>query len=159
MTTPLAMSAKLALAGWNATQHDDTRAKNWNMKIAVFRAPTGQAHTVHPAAIKIWATYGGLTVEQEGGGEEFALPSFTVDPMEAIHTTGFCTAFAARLGHAVTPIGSLDNGAAFLMADATGRVFHVDHTGEYFLGEDFNAALNTLTSGGPRPRVLQDGTW
>jgi SUKH-3 immunity protein of toxin-antitoxin system len=159
--TALTFVAKLALsgAGWQPGSRDDERARRLHLALATHRSPDGFAHTVHPSAVEAWARYGALRVEQEGAGEDIALRSFSFDPLEAIHTAYGCAAFGERVGHAMTPLGSVRDGEAFLLIDDTGRVFSRDHTGDWFLGSDIDAAINTLAAGSAFVRVREDGTW
>ncbi|MGH3669286.1 MAG: SUKH-3 domain-containing protein [Pseudonocardiaceae bacterium] len=46
-----------------------------------------------------------------------------------------------------------------LAIDEAGRVFALDHVGEWYLGESIDAALITLITGSQPPRLDDDGTW
>jgi hypothetical protein len=48
---------------------------------------------------------------------------------------------------------------AVLAIDERGRVFALDHTGEWFLGESIETALTTLLLGRLPARVRADGGW
>ncbi|MGC0419335.1 SUKH-3 domain-containing protein [Embleya sp. AB8] len=150
---------RLAAAGWQLGSRDDERARRLRLAVATHRSPGGLAHTAHPAAVEAWARYASLRVEQDGAGAELALRTFAFDPMEAIHTVQGCAAFGAHVGHRMAPLGILGAGEAFLLIDNTGRVFSRDHTGDWFVGIDIDAAINTLTSGTAFVRVREDGTW
>ena len=61
--------------------------------------------------------------------------------------------------HRLTPIGDEGDGTGLLAIDGDGRVFLLDHAGDWFLGDTIEDALTTLVLGLQPPRVRRDGTW
>ena len=53
----------------------------------------------------------------------------------------------APLGAEVAPGRDPDDAAGLLVLDAEGRVYCLDHTGDWFLGQDVDAAFATLLTG------------
>ncbi len=51
------------------------------------------------------------------------------------------------LGTEVCPLGLETDNQALLAIDAEGRVYALDHTGDWYLGPDIDQALATLISG------------
>jgi hypothetical protein len=47
----------------------------------------------------------------------------------------------------VCPLGEESDSRALLAIDAEGRVYTLDHTGDWYLGPDIDTALTTLLSG------------
>ncbi|MGC5412545.1 SUKH-3 domain-containing protein, partial [Streptomyces sp. DT225] len=45
------------------------------------------------------------------------------------------------------PLGEEGDGQAVLAIDLTGRVYSIDHTGDWYLGQDIDTALATLVTG------------
>ncbi|MYW03740.1 SUKH-3 domain-containing protein [Streptomyces sp. SID3343] len=159
--TPLNAEAQLRLAavGWQIGSRDDERAQRLHLAIAAYRSPGGLVHTVHPAAVEAWARYASLRIGQEGAGVELALCTFSFDPLDAIHTAHGCAVFSAQMNRPMAPLGTLDDGEAVVLIDSAGRVFSRDHTGDWLLGIDVDAAVNTLTSGTAFIRVKENGTY
>jgi hypothetical protein len=83
---------------------------------------------------------------------------FSVDPVHAAYTADTLADFGAVLGVRLFPIGA-GHPDAILAVDDHGRVFALDQAGEWFLGDDIDAALTTLLLGLAPPRVRDDGTW
>jgi hypothetical protein len=151
-------------AGWRPGRRNDVQARAWGLRLASHASPGGRQHTVFPAALDAFARYGGLTVEPDGaadpqGPEEVARSGFTLDPLRALHTVETLTALAARIGAALAPLGEEAGGVGILAIDEQGRVFVLDHAGEWFLGASIDEALGTLVLGRRPARVREDGTW
>ena len=156
---PRAVAATLIDAGWDPANPDEERARDWGLRLATHLSDTGRRHAFFPAALSLLAEFGGISVTQDGGGEDVALNGFTVDPMLALHSADVLAAFGERIGARVAPIGAEDGMVSFLAVDEQGRVFVLDHGGEWYLGESADAALTTLILGRRPERVRADGTW
>ena len=78
--------------------------------------------------------------------------------MHAAHTADTLADFGAALGVRLFPIGS-ERQDSILAVDEQGRIFALDQAGEWFLGDDIDAALTTLLLGRSPARVRDDGTW
>jgi len=156
---PRAVAATLIDAGWDPANPDEDRARDWGLKLATHLSDGGRRHAFFPAALALLAEFGGVSVEQEGAGEDVALTGFTVDPMLGLYTVDVLAAFGERIGAGLTPIGAEAGAASFLAVDERGRVFVLDHAGEWYLGESADAALTTLILGRRPERVRADGSW
>ena len=62
-------------------------------------------------------------------------------------------AFAGVVGARLFPLGEEDHGASVLAIDEQGRVFALDHAGEWYLGSDIERALTVLVLGLGRVEV------
>jgi hypothetical protein len=79
--------------------------------------------------------------------------------MRALHTVHTLAAFGAALGVKVTPLGIEGDGTGLLAIDEEARVFVLDPTAEWYLGDTVGRALENLVSGRAPARVRLDGTW
>jgi hypothetical protein len=59
----------------------------------------------------------------------------------------------------LSPLGEEGGGTGILAVDAQGRVFVLDHTGDWFLGADLDEAITGLVLGRQPHRVNRDGGW
>jgi hypothetical protein len=154
-----AVEAALVAAGWSPNTRDDARAARWALAVAARAGADGLRHTVVPPAVEVFAVYGGLTVPPGGNGEQVASSGFRIDPSGVTATTATLTAFGAALHTTLTPIGAEGDDTGILAIDEAGRVFVIDHVGEWFLGDSVEAAFATLVLGRLPARVAPDGTW
>jgi hypothetical protein len=134
-------------------------ARRWALALASYAAPDGRHHEVVPAAMDAFARYGGVSGQPDGPGEQVAPSGFLIDPMRALHTVATLAAFSEALGVKLTPLGVEDDGSGLLVIDEEGRVFVLDPTAEWFLGETVGRALENLVAGRAPARVQQDGAW
>ena len=91
-------------------------------------------------------------------GEQVWISRFDIRPHTIAHTADTLADFGAVLGVRLFPIGT-EQQDSILAVDERGRVFALDQAGEWFLGDDIDAALTTLLLGlrprpGPRRRHL-----
>jgi hypothetical protein len=149
----------LTAAGWRPGRHEDATAQQWRLLLASRRSRAGGAHAVVDAAVSAFAEFGGLRVELDGAGSDVARTTFTLDPMRAVDTVDTLAGLAAVLEVPLTPLGVEGDGGGILAIDDRGRVFVVDHTGEWFLGATVDEALTTLIQGLQPPKLRDDGTW
>jgi hypothetical protein len=162
---PGPVAAALMEAGWHAGRTDEARARAWGLRLGSDPSLRGRAHAFFPAALAALARFGGVRVEPVGEGEDVAPSGFALDPLLALHTVETLAALATRIGAPLTPLGvelgggSPENAVAVLAIDERGRVFTLDHTGEWFLGESIEAALSTLVLGRLPARIRADGGW
>lgn len=148
----------LSDAGWAAGRSED-RARAWALALAAHAAPDGRQHTVVDTALHAFAEFGGLAVRQDGAGEQIARSSFVLDPMRGLHTVAALTELGALVGVRMTPIGEEGGGTGVLAIDERGRVFLLDHTADWHLGDSLDEALCTLVRGRMPARIRDDGTW
>jgi hypothetical protein len=112
----------------------------------------------HEAGAAFLREFGGLRVEQQGAGVELARNSVRFDPLAARDALKSLAVFGAAIGAAVTPVGIVENGS-FVVIDDRSRLFLIDHTGEWHLGDCPAGALTVLLDGKLPARVSEDGTW
>jgi hypothetical protein len=147
--------------GWPATggSAGTDLARRWALALASYAAPDGRHHEVVPAAMDAFARYGGVRGQPDGPGEHVAPSGFLIDPMQALYTVSTLTAFGEALGVKLTPLGVEGDGSGLLVIDEESRVFVLDPTAEWFLGDSVGRALETLVAGRAPARVQQDGRW
>ena len=119
----------------------------------------GSRHVPFPAAEVALAEFGGIFVRQDEPGVELRRRPFALDPTMAAATAATLADLGRLLGVRLFPLGVEGDGDAVLAIDEQGRVFAIDHAGEWFLGPSVEAALETLIIGTSPPRVRDDGTW
>jgi len=156
---PPEIAELLAAEGWSAERRDDGRARDWALRVAGYADLDGRHHVVVPAAVEAYAEFGGLRLRPNSDGEQIAPSSVHLDPFRVLHSVTTLTAFADALGSPVTPLGEEGDGTGILAIDEAGRVFVLDHGGDWFLGDTLDAALGTLLLGRQPARVRLDGTW
>ncbi|NUU20873.1 MAG: SUKH-3 domain-containing protein [Streptomycetaceae bacterium] len=156
---PTEVVYELGRAGWRVGRKRLEQAEVWAKEVADHTSPDGYRHTVFPAALAAWMEFGGLTVAVDGPGASVARRPFTIDPTVGLHLTRTLADVGRSLGTNLCPLGEEDGGAAYLAIDPGGRVFTIDHTGEWFLGDSVDAALTVLILGTAPARVRDDGTW
>jgi SUKH-3 immunity protein len=144
---PAIVDSALRTAGWHPGRWDMHRAEAWADQLRAHLSPGGHRHSLSPAAIEAWAEFGGLTVEVHGAGRHLARTPFTLDPLRGLHLARTFDDLGLALGTDVSPLGEEAGGQALLAIDAQGRVYSLDHTGDWFLGADLDAALATLIAG------------
>ncbi|MGP4112229.1 SUKH-3 domain-containing protein [Streptomyces sp. 4N509B] len=146
----------LAGAGWRPGRQHAAQAEQWADTLSSYRSPLGHPHTLFPAAFEIWAEYGSLRLAPTGPGLEYAPSPVLIDPVRGLHWTRTLGDLAGALGTELCPLGEEGEGGgtALLAVDREGRVYCVDHTGDWYLGADVRAALTTLLTGA-RPERLR----
>lgn len=151
---PAAVDGVLRAAGWEPGRWDMARAEEWADTLRAHESPGGHVHAVLPSAVEVWAEFGGLSVEPAGPGRQIAPTGVTVDPLECLFAARTLGDLGEALGVTICPLG-VEGGesAAMLAMDERGRVFGLDHTGDWYLGADFDTALGALLTG-LRPRRL-----
>jgi hypothetical protein len=156
---PRDVEAALRTAGWNPEARDDARARRWTLDVAAYATPDGRRHTVVPPAVEVFATFGGIELPAGDEGRDVAQSGFRIDPTRVLATVATLAAFGGILHTTLTPIGDEGDGTGVLAIDGDGRVFLLDHAGEWFLGDTIEDAMTTLVLGHQPPRVRRDGTW
>ncbi|WP_037573455.1 SUKH-3 domain-containing protein [Phaeacidiphilus oryzae] len=151
--------AALQRAGWHPGRRQQEQAEEWARVLLAHLSPEGHRHVVFPAAADAWAEFGGLQVDLEGldeAGHQLARTPFTVDPLLGLHQPRTLADLGRALEVPVAALGAELDGRALLAIDALGRVYSLDHTGEWYLGESVDAAITTLVTGA-LPRRLNVG--
>ncbi|GAA5185192.1 hypothetical protein GCM10023322_28350 [Rugosimonospora acidiphila] len=149
----------LAGAGWVPDRGDPVRARSWALALAAHASPDGRQHAVVDPAMRAFTEFGGLAVRQEGAGEQVARSSFVLDPMRGLHSVAVLAELGELVGARMTPLGEEGDGTGLLAIDERGRVFLVDHTADWHLGDTLDEALSILVRGQLPRRVRDDGGW
>lgn len=152
---PVGVDAALRSAGWKPGQWDIRQAEVWADTLRAYVSPGGHRHSVFPAAVEAWAEFGGLTVPAVSapGRPQVAPSGVLIDPLQGLHLARTWGDLGSALDTEVAPLGAESTGQGHLAIDALGRVYCVDHTGDYYLGPTIDAALCTVTAG-VRPHRL-----
>jgi hypothetical protein len=156
---PPAVVEVLEGAGWREGRRDDPQAQSWALTVASFTAPDGEQHSVVGPAVEAYAEFGGLRVEGGDAGEQIVRSTFTINPLRALPSVHTLSALAAAIGAPLTPLGDEGDGVGLLAVDANGRVFVLDHAGDWLLGSTVDEALTNLVLGRQPVRLNVDGTW
>ncbi|MEU8569604.1 SUKH-3 domain-containing protein [Streptomyces pathocidini] len=155
---PVGVDVALYDAGWKPGRWDIKQAEYWADTLRAHVSPAGHRHTVFPAAVEAWAEFGGLRVAAQGPGRNVAPTSFVIDPMRGLHMARTLGDLGGALGVEVSPLGVETDGAGAVLAiDAEGRVYGLDHTGDWYLGRDIDQALSTLLMGTRPSRLFVTG--
>ncbi|WFE64064.1 SUKH-3 domain-containing protein [Micromonospora sp. WMMD714] len=140
--------------GWEPDLGDEALAR-----MAILEAhETRHGHSDFPAALDTLSHFPSLESSRRGPGRQVWISRFSIDPVHAAYTVDTLADFGAVLGVRLFPIGA-QHPDGILAVDERGRVFALDQAGEWFLGDDIDAALTTLLLGLAPPRVRDDGTW
>ncbi|MFF0294423.1 SUKH-3 domain-containing protein [Kitasatospora sp. NPDC004615] len=141
------MAAALKQAGWHPGRWEIRQAEQWADAMVAHGGPTDPQHAVFPAAVEAWAEFGGLAFDVPGPGRTMARTPFLLDPRCGLHAPRTLTDLGRALGTRLAPLGEELHGQALLAIDEQGRVYSLDHTGEWFLGHSVDQALATLVLG------------
>ncbi|WP_345743546.1 SUKH-3 domain-containing protein [Streptomyces sp. ODS28] len=155
---PVAVDDALHAAGWQPGRWDMRQAEHWADTLRGHTTAAGHLHTVLPSAVEVWAEFGALTIEPTGPGRHIAPTALRIDPLSGLHSARTLTDLGRALDTEVCPLGTelaAEDGsdAALLAVDRDGRVYGLDHTGDWYLGPDFDSALSALITG-TRPQRL-----
>ncbi|WFB07708.1 SUKH-3 domain-containing protein [Streptomyces sp. LX-29] len=150
---PAPVDAALREAGWQPGRWDIRQAEVWADALRAHTSPAGHRHTVFPAAVEAWAEFGALRVQPPTGGRQIAPTPFLIDPLTGLHLARTLSDLGRALGTEMCPLGEEADGQALLAIDAEGRVYSLDHSGDWFLGPDLDTALATLITGVQPPRL------
>ncbi|MFE4539181.1 SUKH-3 domain-containing protein [Streptomyces scopuliridis] len=144
---PVPVDAALREAGWQPGRWDIRQAEEWADALRAHTTPAGHRHAVFPAAVEAWAEFGGLRVIAPGPGRQIAPAVVRIDPIAGIHLARTLADLGRSLDTEISPLGEEGDGQALLAIDTTGRVFSIDHTGDWYLGPNLDQALGTLLTG------------
>ncbi|MEU6073220.1 SUKH-3 domain-containing protein [Micromonospora sp. NPDC047074] len=154
---PPDVAQALVAAGWRPHFGDEIVALSAIRDVSAARGRTA-AHADFPAAVSTLTAFPSLVGARRGPGEQVWISRFDIRPRQVAHTADTLADFAALVGVRLFPIGT-ERQDSILAVDERGRVFALDQAGEWFLGEDIDAALTTLLLGRAPARVRDDGTW
>ncbi|MFG3286937.1 SUKH-3 domain-containing protein [Streptomyces sp. NPDC048111] len=144
---PVPVDAALRTAGWQPGRWDIRQAEAWADVLRAHTSPAGHRHTVFPAAVEAWAEFGGLRLTASGPGRRNAPATLRFDPLAGLHLARTLADLGRALGTDMAPLGEEGDQQAVLAIDAEGRVYALDHTGDWYLGPDIDQALATLVTG------------
>ncbi|MFI9270639.1 SUKH-3 domain-containing protein [Kitasatospora sp. NPDC052896] len=139
------VAAALKQAGWHPGRWEIRRAEEWADQLLAH--PGAVPHAVFPAAVEAWAEFGELAFDLSGAGRQVARTPFRLDPLCGLHLPRSLADLGRALDARVAPLGEERHGQALLAVDEAGRVFSLDHTGEWYLGADVDQAVSTLVLG------------
>jgi hypothetical protein len=148
----------LAEGGWSPRDTDDVLADSAISRVC---AVVGQEHRhiAFPAAQRLLVDFPGVVCGRRGPGTHQWIRILEINPSAAAYSADALADLGALLRTKLFPIGSEGQGETFLAVDEHGRVFALDQAGEWFVGDDADAALVTLLTGGPVARIRDDGSW
>ncbi|MFD7879964.1 SUKH-3 domain-containing protein [Streptomyces sp. NPDC059766] len=141
------VDAALRAAGWQPGRWDIKQAEIWADTLREHTSPAGHRHTVFPAAVEAWAEFGGLRIAPPGAGRQVAPAALHLDPLHGLHMARTLGDLGRALGTEVCPLGTETDTQAVLTIDTEGRVYTLDHTGDWYLGPDIDHALALLVTG------------
>ncbi|GAA1008771.1 hypothetical protein STXM2123_3412 [Streptomyces sp. F-3] len=141
------VDAALRAAGWKPGRWDIKQAEIWADTLREHTSPAGHRHAVFPAAVEAWAEFGGLRITPTGPGRQIAPATLHLDPLHGLHMARTLGDLGLALGTEVCPLGTETDTGSLLAIDAEGRVYALDHTGDWYIGPDIDQALTALISG------------
>ncbi|MFD5585293.1 SUKH-3 domain-containing protein [Streptomyces sp. NPDC127063] len=144
---PVPVDAALRDAGWQPGRWDIKQAEIWADTLREHISPAGHRHTVFPAAVEAWAEFGGLTLTPTGPGRQIAPAALHLDPLHGLHLARTLGDLGRALDTEVSPLGAETDTHALIAIDTEGRVYALDHTGDWYLGPDIDQALTALVTG------------
>ncbi|WP_171987896.1 SUKH-3 domain-containing protein [Streptomyces sp. MP131-18] len=144
----------LAAAGWEPGRRHTAQAESWADALSGHRSPQGHPHSLFPAAFETWAELGALRLHPVGPGREFAATAVVIDPLAGLHWARTLGDLGRALDTRLCPLGEEGGGTALLAVDREGRLYCVDHTGDWYLGQDVLSGLATLLTGAAPHRLL-----
>lgn len=158
---PVTVDAALRAAGWQPGRWDIKQAEIWADSLRGHVTPAGHRHSVSPAAVEAWAEFGGLHITPQGPGRQLAPLTIRVDPLSGLHMARTLSDLGRALDTEICPVGEETTHAtaqpgdhqALIAIDAEGRVYSIDHTGDWYLGPDIDQALATLLTGAHPTRL------
>jgi hypothetical protein len=154
---PVPVDAALREAGWQPGRWDIKQAEEWADTISSYVAPAGHRHRVFPAAVEAWAEFGNLRIEPLGPGRQVAPATLRIDPLAGIHLARTLSDLGRSLNTEISPLGEECDAQAVLAIDRHGRVYSIDHTGDWYLGATIDEALGTLVTGLTPARLTPTG--
>ncbi|AWE50750.1 MULTISPECIES: SUKH-3 domain-containing protein [Streptomyces] len=144
---PVPVDAALRAAGWQPGRWDIKQAEIWADTLRDHTSPAGHRHTVFPAAVEAWAEFGGLHITPAGPGRQIAPAALHLDPLHGLHMARTLGDLGRALDTDVSPLGTETGTDSLLAIDSEGRVYALDHTGDWYLGADIDQALAGLVTG------------
>ncbi|MFE3584091.1 SUKH-3 domain-containing protein [Streptomyces vinaceus] len=144
---PGPVDTALRTAGWEPGRWDIKQAEYWADALRDHTTPAGHRHTVFPAAVEAWAEFGGLRISAPGPGRQIAPAPVRLDPLTGLHLARTFADLGRALSTELCPLGVDADAGSHLAIDREGRVYGIDHTGDWYLGTDLDEALTLLLTG------------
>ncbi|MET8954415.1 SUKH-3 domain-containing protein [Streptomyces sp. NPDC004393] len=141
------VDAALRTAGWQPGRWNIKQAELWADTLRGHASPAGHRHAVFPAAVEAWAEFGGLHITAQGPGRQLAPATLHLDPLHGLHMARTLGDLGRALDTQVCPLGEESDSHALLAIDTEGRVYSLDHTGDWYVGPDIDHGLATLLTG------------
>ncbi|GHK02467.1 SUKH-3 domain-containing protein [Streptomyces sp. NPDC003753] len=141
------VDAALRTAGWQPGRWDIKQAEIWADTLRSHTSPAGHRHAVFPAAVEAWAEFGGLHITAQGPGRQLAPATLHLDPLHGLHMARTLGDLGRALDTEVSPLGEETDSHTLIAIDTEGRVYALDHTGDWYLGADIDHGLTTLLTG------------
>lgn len=160
MTEPLSApaAADLGVAGWAPGRQVPEPTAEAIELVCRHVGRHGERHEPFPAAVDALTEFGGLAVSTDRAGVAVAPQPFVLDPTLAAATTETLADLGRVLDVRLFPLGLHGEQEAVLAIDERGRVFVLDDTGDWLVGDTIHAALDALLTGRAPVRVRDDGT-
>lgn len=156
---PPEVAATLTAAGWTDGRQAGAAAAAAVAEVTAQVGRYGARTESFPGAEAVVEEFAGLHVEQDGPGVDLRRRAFTLDPTAVAASAETLADFGRVLGARLFPVGMEGEHESILAVDESGRTFALDDTGEWHLGDSFDAGLTTLITGVAPARVRDDGTW
>ncbi|MGI5139488.1 MULTISPECIES: SUKH-3 domain-containing protein [unclassified Streptomyces] len=144
---PVPVDAALRAAGWQPGRWDIKQAEIWADTLRSHESPAGHRHAVFPAAVEAWAEFGALHITAQGPGRGLAPAALHLDPLHGLHMARTLGDLGRALDTEVCPLGEETDSRTLLAIDTEGRVYALDHTGDWYLGPGIDHGLTTLLAG------------
>jgi hypothetical protein len=144
---PPEVAEVLRAAGWSEGRRTDAEAA---MAVDIVREQVGrhgERTEAFDAATAVLNEFGGVYVIQDGPGRDLSRRPFAIDPTDVAATTETLADLGKRLRTRLFPIGMEGDHDSILAVDEAGKVYAIDHTGTWLLGDTIDAALITLVTG------------
>ncbi|MEU2333909.1 SUKH-3 domain-containing protein [Streptomyces sp. NPDC006654] len=154
---PAPVDTALRTAGWQPGRWDIKQAEFWADALRDHVSPAGHRHAVFPAAVEAWAEFGGLRITPAAAGRQVAPATLHLDPLHGLHLARTLGDLGRALGTEVCPLGAETDTHALLAVDTEGRVYALDHTGDWYVGPDIDHALTALLAGIAPQRLTTHG--
>ncbi|MBM7790147.1 SUKH-3 domain-containing protein [Tenggerimyces flavus] len=149
----------LGAPGWSRVRGTDEQTARTVRLICDQVGRHGARIESFEAANAVLTAFGGMSVAQHGPGRDLRRRPFTLDPLLAAATAETLADFGGLLGTRLFPLGMEGDHDAMLAIDESGRIFALDHAGEWFLGDSIEPALAVLMSGTQPLRIDDHGHW
>ncbi|MGW1158388.1 SUKH-3 domain-containing protein [Streptomyces sp. NPDC002513] len=144
---PVPVDAALRAAGWQPGRWNIKQAEHWADTLRGHTSPAGHRHAVFPAAVEAWAEFGDLHITAQSPGRQLAPATLHLDPLHGLHLARTLGDLGRALDTEVCPLGEETDSRTLLAIDTEGRVYALDHTGDWYVGPDIDRALTTLLTG------------